>query len=421
MVYPFPEKQWPDFPDEEYTDGEWSGREPEEWRRKSSKYRAQVSPRPDGADGEEPGILDRVGSAMAALFNPTDEGEPKVEDPAASEAMPARLSAKDWGAAMRDQSIQWRDNMAEEERVDDCISEAYEAWQLRNYEGRIYARTEDDVQEVVRRAMMYAPKESSEAFEASISGESDETLGRQTISNLRGSMVERQVSLSRTMANIAGHLRPTAEDSNGELFYSVVDITSAIMASQVNRQIVSQAVKRFGAWHENKTRKEVLREKSHYLRSFLALVITMLTLDVVCVGVTGAQLGLGHSVSTTPVLLASSCAFVCFSAVAVVGVFKHKKDMCVSPPSMRHHRIPTTTIVSLLRLHAMRFVVQVRERGWLDDDVAEDDRGLLLGLDLLHRRLVCRRCALLSRRRIAQVGDRATQPRASPGRRLAPL
>ena len=70
--------------------------------------------------------------------------------------------------------------MAEEERVDDCISEAYEAWQLRNYEGRIYARTEDDVQEVVRRAMMYAPKESSEAFEASISGESDETPGVET-------------------------------------------------------------------------------------------------------------------------------------------------------------------------------------------------------------------------------------------------
>jgi len=95
------------------------------------------------------------------------------------------------------------------------------------------------VQEVVRRAMMYAPKESSEAYEASMSGESDETLGRQTISNLRGSMVERQSSLSRTMANIQGHLRPTAEDPNGEPFYSVVDITAAIMASQVNRNAAS--------------------------------------------------------------------------------------------------------------------------------------------------------------------------------------
>ena len=350
MVYPFPEKEWPDFPDEEYTDGEWSGREPEEWRRKSSKYRAQVSPRPDDADDgeDEPGILDRVGSAMAALFNPRDEGEPKVEDPAASEAMPARLSAKDWGAAMRDQSRQWKENMAEEERVDDCISEAYEAWQLRNYEGRIYARTEDDVQEVVRRAMMYAPKESSEAYEASMSGESDETLGRQTISNLRGSMVERQVSLSRTMANIQGHLRPTAEDPNGEPFYSVVDITAAVMASQVNRKIVSQAVKRFGAWHEHKTRKEVLMEKSHYLRSFLALVIAMLTLDVVCVGIAGAELGVGFGLSTTPVLLASSCAFVCFSGVAVVGVFKHKKDMCalLPPPIDASSDRSATTVVN---------------------------------------------------------------------------
>ena len=98
MVYPFPEKEWPDFPDEEYTDGEWSGREPEEWRRKSSKYR------PDGADDgeDEPGILERVGSAMAAYFNPTDEGEPKVEDPAASEAMPARLSTPPPRAAHAD-------------------------------------------------------------------------------------------------------------------------------------------------------------------------------------------------------------------------------------------------------------------------------------------------------------------------------
>ena len=279
----------------------------------------------EGADegvGEEGSIFNKVSEWLYPTDEPRKNGEQADDKPPAP-----FIGAREWQTSMKAQSVEWVKNVKEEERVDDCVSEAYEAWQLRNYEGRIYARTIEDVQEVVRRCLLYAPKESSEAYEDSLRETDGENYGRKTLQVLRGSIVERQVSHGRVMSNIMGHLQPSGEDPNGEPFYSVVDIVGAIMASGVHRQIVSQGAKRFAAWHEGKTRKEVLEEKSHYVRSFFALVVGMLVLDVVAAVVAGTQMGLGFDLPTTPVLLASSCAFVVFSIVAIVGVAKHQKDM----------------------------------------------------------------------------------------------